>query len=372
MIASRSFSVRNAGSRRVSLRIRASGSWIEVEPAELTLAPGATARVETRLLERRPGGELRVLVDGTPRAVIALSVEAGAASAGRAPAGQAGSVERLADPERLALLMAGRRRPAAPSDWKPKLFGRMFGGDAPWGGAQDAWELLKAGAVEEGRELLRRMAKHRPGDFEGQVLGAFELLRPPEDRDESAARLKNLTGYAPSSAELHGLYAIGTFSSNPKFAWESYQRCREAGGRGPLGAFVANLAELCVCDITLQILFSPVGKEITSIIVNPALKGAAQLLLRDHAGAQASFASAWRDPERHADNYVEKLGLALPEAARAAMAALMRRYALTGFAVLFADLGLEEPGLEAARLCEREEAALRPVIEKGLKERGGR
>ena len=67
---------------------------------------------------------------------------------------------------------------------KAGFWSRLTGSDTPTGTTEDAVKLLRKGNIDSGRELLRRICKHEPANFDAHVLYCFEMSRPPANGAE--------------------------------------------------------------------------------------------------------------------------------------------------------------------------------------------
>jgi hypothetical protein len=93
--------------------------------------------------------------------------------------------------------------PAVPKNWKPGLFSN----GQPWGTLDDAAALLAGGKVNEGRELLQRLAKQK-GNSAARAMLAHELTRPPEDLKLARTHVVQLP---VDSSEHNALIAARSF-----------------------------------------------------------------------------------------------------------------------------------------------------------------
>ncbi len=166
--------------------------------------------------------------------------------------------------------------PAVPKNWKPGLFSN----GQPWGTLHDAAALLAAGKVNEGRELLQRLAKHKENPAARAML-AHELTRPPEDLKLARAHVFQLP---VDSSEHNALIAARSFM-NRDFDVAA-RHLLKAMDRQPVSVFgCAILFRAFLWSADFQIknrLLLPRGRQIESITVTYPLKGIAQLDMRMH------------------------------------------------------------------------------------------
>lgn len=273
-------------------------------------------------------------------------------------------LEELLNENEIQAALNARRPPSSPASWKASFMDRALGKDAPWGDFNLAWTLLKMGKIEEGRELLRRLCKHHPKDRDNLALGAFELLREPEDRTESKRLLGELSRFFPDACELYALWTIGTFDRNPRFAYESYCNNDSEPG-GALGTFLNDLQEVCISFTHHQVLFCEEGTDIGSVIVQPLPKGVALLSLRRQREALSIFARVYREADQ-LDSYVRHLG-PMTQSQRESLAAMIQTTALKGLYLTLFDLGLDDFAKRAEELYETDRHQLRYVIAGGIR-----
>ncbi len=116
------------------------------------------------------------------------------------------TLKQLLDHDDIQARLKARSVPPVPASWKAGFLDRTLGRDAPWDDFQTAWSLLRMGRLEEGRELMRRLCKYHDTDRDNLALGAFELLRAPEDRAKSGRLLRKLSRRFAGCSEFHALY----------------------------------------------------------------------------------------------------------------------------------------------------------------------
>ena len=274
-------------------------------------------------------------------------------------------LEELLNENKIQAALNARLPLSCPASWKASFMDRALGKDVPWGDFNLAWTLLRMEKIEEGRELLRRLSKHHPKDRDNLALGAFELLRKPEDRTESKRLLGELSQLFPDACELYALRTIGTFDRSPKFAYESYCN-NDAKPGGTLGTFLNDLQEVCISFTHHQVLFCEEGTDIGSVIVQPVPKGVALLLLRRQQEALSIFASAYREADQMPDSYMRHLGPKLTQSQRESLAGMIQITSLKGLHLALFDLGLDDFAKGVEELYETERHQLRDVIAGGI------
>lgn len=180
---------------------------------------------------------------------------------------------------------APRTQPAAPVAKKPGFWARLFGGDpGPSGTVEDAWRLLQAGSVDEARAMLLGICRREPRNARAHVMAAFDLMRPPEDRSRGHKLLQAIDP-GGDRGDVQSLFVLaGIFNQTAdglEVAIDSLERARQRPPSEPHGAALLLLASVAMSDIRIQQFCRRSGEAITSAMAQPALRGAAQHMLRE-------------------------------------------------------------------------------------------
>lgn len=274
-------------------------------------------------------------------------------------------LEKLTNGNYIQAQLVDRRSPSFPPNWKAGLVDRTLGKDAPWGDVNLAWTLLQNGKIEEGRELLRRLCKHQPNIRANLALGAFELVREPEDRTESSRLLGELAQRFPNACEFHALRTIGLFDRSPRLAHESYRK-NSRDGDSVLSKYLDDLQEVCISDIQWRIIFGKVGDSLESFAVQSIYKGVAMLLLRKQREGLLMFAKGYQQSDQMPDFYERHHGLKLTESQRASLIAMFGVCCLQGLQLTLFDVGLDDLAGQAGNLVKTERQRLKNVLVQGL------
>lgn len=274
-------------------------------------------------------------------------------------------LKQLLDHDDIQARLKARSVPTFPASWKAGFWDRTLGRDAPWGDFQTAWSLLRMGRVEEGRELIRRLCKYHDTDRDNLALGAFELLRAPEDRAKSGRLLRKLSRRFVGCSEFHALLTIGLIYSNARLSYAAYQR-NDGNPGSVFGTFLNDLRDVAISDIQHQILFGKVGDTIASVIVQPVVKGFAQFLLRNHEEALSMFARGYREADQMGACYVRILGKTLTQTQHESLAGMIQIVALKGLRLTLFDLGLDALATRVEELLEMERQLLDDIIVAGI------
>ncbi len=216
----------------------------------------------------------------------------------------------------------------------------------PWGTLDDAVALLGAKQIKPARELLRRLCKADPRDFDCLVLAAFDLARPPEDRKNSLKYVQQADSVHADSSEYSSLFVLGTIGSRDyETLWGYYRRVGESPIRSRFGNFLAMLSNLCASDLLFQRTFRHVGTdEMTTMFANSSLVGVAQLLIRQHVRAFKTFTKGKERAKLFPEAFESNFEIALSDKQHTELAALMRAYCRIGQGLTLYDAGLIGPG----------------------------
>ena len=239
------------------------------------------------------------------------------------------------------------------------MFERLLGKDRPQGSACDAFRLLQKGKIDEGRELLRRLIKHEPGNFEALALGLFEIIRPPKDGPEAKRRAEMLERLDPGANENLSIFICATWTEPSDLTIRRYDDISKSTPRCIHGHAFRLLATIAMCDMEIQGAIRP-GQLVTSANVTFALKGVANLELRNHEIARDCFSRGAQEADAIAVFYSERLNV--PFSAQAS-AHLVERYRLlceTGLALTLRDQGRSS---EAREIFHRLAAQPSPIAE---------
>ena len=132
------------------------------------------------------------------------------------------------------------------------MFGGLFGGDKPDGTVSDAWRLLQTGKIGPGRELLRRLIKHEPSNFEALVLGLYEMTRPPLIQGEARRRAELLETLAPDCNEGRSVFVCATWTNPSELTYASYDKMSKSSPRCAHGSAFRLIATIAMCDTEIQ------------------------------------------------------------------------------------------------------------------------
>jgi len=252
---------------------------------------------------------------------------------------------------------------------KASFMAQLKGTDKPTGTVNDAWRLLRSGDIKSGRALLRRICKHEPQNLNAHILVAYDYMRPPENRSEGVKFLRAAVSLAPGSCEVESLYACSSAGNveveSATFAYDSFLRAGDKPPRSVHGNAIMFLAELRVSDLTIQIIWRPVGSKIEKMFVNYAVKGAAQLLLR-RADALATFQQGYANASSSAESYEKLFDFSLAPTDRQAIAELLQRHCLIGQGLALRDTGRVREAREVwetVRPMMRDSQSVRMLIE---------
>lgn len=264
----------------------------------------------------------------------------------------------------LAALMRARtiELPPVPDNWKGGAFGRMFGGDKPWGTTEDAVKFLRGGKIEEGRELLRRLCKHTSDPIPKAVL-AWELQRPPEDNRLSLSYLMQLS---LSSCEFFSIKAIKLLTDgNYELGGEDFLNANEVRPASAYGCAMFLISYLSFSDLWFQTrLLMPRNRAIEGRIVTSPLKGSAQMMLRQHEAAWQTFLWGWIQSEEHAHAYAETLKVEMTTEEEKLIEGTMSKMCMIGMGLILWDLGFAQEAADIfARVYEALEGNLRHAAE---------
>jgi hypothetical protein len=240
---------------------------------------------------------------------------------------------------------------------KAGFWDRMRGADKPDGSTRDAWDRLRRGDVEGGRELLRRLCKHEPMNLDAHLLSAFELMRPPNQGPEAKRIIQAAYAIEKVGSHFQSLISIASFSAlDPKTAFDCYMRAIKEPTRNSHAASFLLLARLCSSDLVFRVGFAPAGaKEVAadSVRLNPLNTGSAAFVLRRYDEALKQFRGGGSDPAQTTAKYCE-LGKLSPEQ-REVVVGTVRRLSPVGEALVLRDQG---KAAEAKAIWERLEQDL--------------
>jgi hypothetical protein len=168
----------------------------------------------------------------------------------------------------------------------------LRGGDStpPSGTLDDAWRMLQAGAINDGRKLLLAICRSDPSNRPAHVLGAFELTRPPADYPNRQKLLAALDREPPPGFKQD---FVVPFLAVLQFSPDGYRRAYETfvvwawaavNGSAPSDPHIAAMllySRVLMSDCLIQVSLPPASGKIDSALVNYAAQGAMQLMLRD-------------------------------------------------------------------------------------------
>lgn len=254
--------------------------------------------------------------------------------------GEALQQKLLVDADIEDYLRAVPLPPAVPTNWKPGL----FSSDRPWGSLEEAVALLASGKVAEGRELLRRLAKHT-ADPAVKAVFARELFRPPEDGKLSWTYLTQLL---LESSEFNAIRARRALSGGDyDLGSEFFLKANGVRPASVYGCVLLSEAWLYSSDLYFQTrLLLPRKRKMESVIVTSALKGAAQLSLRRHEEAWNTFKLGWVQADEKAKAYGERLEVEMTADERRLIVETMSLMGATGMGLVLFDLGLRRAAAE--------------------------
>lgn len=151
-----------------------------------------------------------------------------------------------------------------------------------------AFALLRAGNIDEGRKILRGICRQEPRNLTAAVLFALELSREPQLFDERIEVILQANRLDPQrkEPETRTLFAYLDFSRNDGDGIiKAYNNLPQDPPANPHCAFFYLVVRVELSDIILQ---SKLKGPLTKMIVQPAVLGGAELSIR-HAGAADSF-----------------------------------------------------------------------------------
>lgn len=203
--------------------------------------------------------------------------------------------------EELRRLHPRPAQPGVPADWKPGLFGGLFGSPKPWGGVDDAVMLLRHGRIAEARELLKRHVAHDGNNVPARLWLALESWRPPLDETIKASLLVP-TLPRPERDALETIIAF--FTRNGEWLGEAFLATLERPAGSELGAFLQVAAYVAGSDMWMQTqLLHPRGRNVENVIVTKLVKAFAQVLERRHDEAWDLAYEAARQPAAVIESY---------------------------------------------------------------------
>jgi hypothetical protein len=239
------------------------------------------------------------------------------------------------------------------------MFEKLLGKDKPQGSARDAFRLLQTGKIDEGRELLRRLIKHEPGNFEALALGLFEVIRPPKDGPEARRRAEMLDRLDPRANENLSIFICATWTDPSDLTIHRYNDLSKSIPRCIHGYAFRLLATIAMCDMEIQSVMRP-GQQIESAHVTFALKGVANLELRNHEIARDCFSRGAEEADAIPDFYSESLQVPVSEQGSAHLVERYRLLCETGLALTLRDQGRST---EAREILRRLAAQPSPIAE---------
>lgn len=147
----------------------------------------------------------------------------------------------------------------------------------------EAWRLLQASQIEQGRALLLDLCSRDRSNFTAQALAAFELHRPPAQERKRNELLDALERLDPEYKQGVFRNLIAAFSAL-QFTVDGYRMgfemfgAQEPSDRHEAALFL--LARVLLSDCLVQITFGEVGHNI-AVMAQPASQGGARFVLRD-------------------------------------------------------------------------------------------
>jgi hypothetical protein len=239
------------------------------------------------------------------------------------------------------------------------MFERLLGKDRPDGTARDAFRLLQAGNIDRGRELLRRLIKHEPANFEALALGLFEIIRPPKDGPEARRRGEMLDRLDPGANENLSIFVCATWTDPSDLTIRRYSDISKSTPRCIHGHAFRLLATIAMSDMEIQSGIRP-GQQITSANVTYALKGLANLELRNHEIARDCFSRGAQEADAIVEFYSERMKVPVSVQASANLVEGYRLLCETGLALTLRDQGRTS---EAGKIFHRLAAQTSPLAE---------
>lgn len=240
----------------------------------------------------------------------------------------------LVDTQVEDYLRAVAPAPGVPANWKPGF----LSSDKPWGSLEEARALLAGGRITEGRELLRRLAKHT-ADPAARAVFARELMRPPQDLKLARAYLGEL---ATDSSEFNSLRAVSAFDDlDYGVGGESFAKASDVWPASIYGCAFLFEAFIRWSDLHFQTrLLLPRKREMEGAVVLKLVKGAIQLSLRMHKDAWTSFKLGWLQAGEHAKGYEKALELEMTAEEIKLIETRMGMMCAAGLGLVLFDLGL--------------------------------
>lgn len=201
----------------------------------------------------------------------------------------------------------------------PGLWQSLFGSSSPPSGTvDDAFRILRAGRIDEGRTLLRAICRHEPANRDALILTAYELSRAPERSADRQGLLQQIHALDPqrSAVETQTLFA---FLDVLQFDGDGYLRAyhglpAHSPARPPFAALHL-LARVLLSDCILQIKLLKPNQLMTKILTHPASQGAAAFVMRD-SRALSIFTRGVNDPASTVAHYERYVGRTLTDAER--------------------------------------------------------
>lgn len=241
--------------------------------------------------------------------------------------------------EELRRLHPRPAQPGVPADWKPGLFGGLFGSPKPWGGVDDAVMLLRHGRIAEARELLKRHVAHDSKNLPARLWLALESWRPPHDETIKASALLP-TLPRPERDALETIIAFAT--RNGEWMGEAFLAAMERPPGSEPGAFLQVAAFVAASDMWMQTqLLHPRGRAMESIIVTKLLKSFAQVLERRHDEAWALAYEVSSVPATVVESYGRILKITPTAGETENLTRASRNYANLILGLILFDLGYD-------------------------------
>ncbi len=254
----------------------------------------------------------------------------------REPAAGGGLPAKLETLRRLHPLPA---QPGVPADWKPGLFGGLFGAPKPWGGVADAVMLLRHGRIAEARELLKRLVAHDRNNLAARLWLSLESRRPPHDETIKASVLVPALP-RPERDALETLIAFAT--ANGEWLGEAFLAAMERPAGSELGAFLQVAAFVAAGDMWMQTqLLHPRGRAMESVIVTKSVKAFAQFLERRHDEAWTLANEVASDPAAVVESYGRNLKISPTAQETETLTTVARNCANLILGLILFDLGYD-------------------------------
>jgi tetratricopeptide (TPR) repeat protein len=221
---------------------------------------------------------------------------------------------------------------------KAGFFEKLFNKDKPLGDTAEAFRLLQKGEIDEGRELLRRLCKHEPDNFEANLLGAFELLRRPQDRQASLERKMRVAAIAPKCCEDDALQVVATWTTPSDFTTECFERMSRSTPRCAHGYAIMMLGQLCMSDAAARAALQP-GKPLESVTITGVIKATALFMERRQDEALDIYRKGKDRAVKIPDLYEEHLKMDIPAKKRNVIVESYRSLCSIGEALVLRDTG---------------------------------